>query len=923
MRKAFSIVFFMLLSLTLFGQMKYIFSGDIDYPPFEYENERGIPVGFNVDILQAISRALDFEIEIELRTWISARSALESGQIDGLLGMYYSEGRSLLVDFSNPHTILHGSIFCSNRTEAFSSLNDLRESRVAVQKGDLMDELVTNEGVGSEVVRVEFPEIAMRMLENGEVDAVLMSTIQGLFLIDELSLKNVMISEHPVARLEYCFAVKHGDSELLSLLNEGLSIISSTGEYRQIFNKWFGNINAEDSSGDMLYWLFFAIPVASVVFLVLILMYFWNRTLRRQVKEKTASLSAKLEEERSVKTQLSLSMERYRSMSETISDYYYETEFPSDGKDPEIWRSESYERISGYSLDSPEPREFNWETIIHPEDLDCYKQHLEKVRSGKEERIEYRIIRRDGALRWVSEFSKPKYCGGGSKIKGICGAVRDITDEKLAKEELERTKDKVSKLHFVALKMEKSNEEDTIYHSIIDASVNILGMEKFSLYLLYDQELVTLESQGEVASVQGYLFRSGVLRDCVETGKSAFIESSSIRKVVPNCKDSVSIVPMKSIGALVSYHDSPMKQEEIKMVETLMAHAVEAIWRIRSDREIHYVTFHDQLTALYNRSFFEEEIDRLNVKRQMPISIVMGDVNGLKIVNDAFGHLEGDRLLKAVADCLKSSVRSDDIIARWGGDEFIMLLPQTDAQSAESLVNRIKKALNQVTGFSLPISVSFGIGTKSDIDQDFSETLVSAEEKMYRDKLLNNISMRNKTVEVLERSLLNKSYETEERTERIKTISRDFGKSIGLNEAELDNLLLLGALHDIGKIAVPEEILTKAGSLTAEEWKKIKSHPEAGFRIALSSPELIGIADEILSHHEWWDGSGYPRGLKGESIPLLARIISIIDAYDVMMSGRPYKHPVSSEEAIEELRTCAGKQFDPNLVDSFVSFLGL
>ncbi|HRX66303.1 transporter substrate-binding domain-containing protein, partial [Mesotoga sp.] len=227
MRKAFSIVFFMLLSLTLFGQMKYVFSGDIDYPPFEYENERGIPVGFNVDILRAISKALDFEIEIELRTWASARSALESGQIDGLLGMYYSEGRNLLVDFSNPHTILHGSIFYNKRTEGFSSLSDLRESRVAVQKGDLMDELVTSEGVGSEVVRVESPEIALRMLENGEVDAVLMNTLQGLFLIEDLSLKNLMDSEHPVTRLEYCFAVKRGDSELLSLLNEGLSIISS------------------------------------------------------------------------------------------------------------------------------------------------------------------------------------------------------------------------------------------------------------------------------------------------------------------------------------------------------------------------------------------------------------------------------------------------------------------------------------------------------------------------------------------------------------------------------------------------------------------------------------------------------------------------------------------------------------------------
>jgi diguanylate cyclase (GGDEF)-like protein/PAS domain S-box-containing protein len=923
MRKALSTAFFVSVFLVVFAEAEYRLGGDVDYPPFEYENERGIPVGFNVDILRAISKALDFEIEIELRTWTNAPTALESGQIDGLLGMYYSEGRNSLVDSSIPHIVLHGSIFSIKLAGKFSSLNDLREPRIAIQKGDLTDEIVSTELVGSEIMRVEYPEIALRVLNEGQVDAVLLGTLQGLFLLEELSFEDVVMSDNPFIRLEYCFAVREGDRELLSLLNEGLSIISSNGEYRRTYNKWVGGIDGSDTSGFWPSFSLFFLPAGIIALLVLGGVYLWNRALKRQIREKTASLSERLEEKKLVEAQLLLSIKRYKSMSETISDYYYEVEYSDNGGDPEVWRSDSYERISGYSIDEPQLQKFDWESIVHPDDLDSYRRHLESVRSGNQRQLEYRIIRKDGALRWVSEFSRPSYSDGASGIRSICGAIRNITDEKLAKEELEKTKEKVSKLHYIALKMEKSNEEDTIYHSIIDASVNIFGMDKFGLYLYYNQELVTLETKGEVSTLQGYLFRSGILRDSIESGSSTFIDAASLREVVPDCSESISIVPMKNIGAFVSYHESPMKQEEVKLVETLMAHAVEAIIRIRSDREIHYVTFHDPLTSLYNRSFFEEEVERLNVRRQMPMSIVMGDVNGLKIVNDAFGHLEGDRLLKAVSECLKSSLRSDDIIARWGGDEFIMLLPQTNTQSAESLVSRIKKALTQITGFDLPISVSFGIGTKSDVDQDFRETLVSAEEKMYRDKLLNNISMRSRTVKVLEKSLLNKSYETEEHTEKIKSLSRDFGKFIGLSEAELDNLLLLGALHDIGKIAVPEEILTKAGSLTSEEWKKIKSHPEAGFRIALSSPELVGIADEILSHHEWWDGSGYPRGLVGESIPLLARIMSIIDAYDVMTSGRPYKHPVSCEEAIEELRRCSGKQFDPGLVDSFVNLLSV
>ncbi|PXF34306.1 hypothetical protein EU77_08355, partial [Mesotoga sp. SC_NapDC] len=160
MRRSLSTVFFILLFLTLFAEVRYRFGGDTDYPPFEYANDRGAPVGFNIDVLRAISSALDFDVEIELRVWTSARAALEDGKIDGLLGMCYSEERDILVDFSNPHIILHGSIFSNRKTGRYSSLNDLRELRVAVQKGDLMDELVSSEVAGSEIVRVEYPEIA-------------------------------------------------------------------------------------------------------------------------------------------------------------------------------------------------------------------------------------------------------------------------------------------------------------------------------------------------------------------------------------------------------------------------------------------------------------------------------------------------------------------------------------------------------------------------------------------------------------------------------------------------------------------------------------------------------------------------------------------------------------------------------------------
>jgi HD-GYP domain-containing protein (c-di-GMP phosphodiesterase class II) len=153
-------------------------------------------------------------------------------------------------------------------------------------------------------------------------------------------------------------------------------------------------------------------------------------------------------------------------------------------------------------------------------------------------------------------------------------------------------------------------------------------------------------------------------------------------------------------------------------------------------------------------------------------------------------------------------------------------------------------------------------------------------------------------------------------------IAFDFAQTLNLSNSDQNRLTVLATLHDIGKINIDEKILMKNGSLNDEEWTAVKKHSEYGYKIAKSSEEFAEVADDILSHHEKWDGSGYPNGLKGEDIPYLARIISIIDAYDVMTNDRPYSKAISNKEALKEIKRCAGSQFDPNLAEVFIQMMG-
>ena len=340
-----------------------------------------------------------------------------------------------------------------------------------------------------------------------------------------------------------------------------------------------------------------------------------------------------------------------------------------------------------------------------------------------------------------------------------------------------------------------------------------------------------------------------------------------------------------------------------------------------AESRIKYIGFHDNLTGLFSRHGYEEELSNLNTLQQLPLSIIMADLNGLKLLNDTYGHDIGDRFLQYAADVFKSICRESDFVARWGGDEFVILLPQTSYEQATVIAQRIIKASSEVECEGLPISMALGIACKEQENEDISVVMKMAEDSMYRQKLTESRSAKSAILKALNKALQVKSYETEEHTENMQQVAQKIGMRLGLAADDLARLDLVIRLHDIGKINIPTEILEKQEALTPAEWAIMKKHAEIGYRIVQATEEFAHVAEEILSHHERWDGMGYPRNLRHDAIPYLARIATIVDAYEVMMNGRLYKKPMTNQEVIAELKKSSGTQFDPELIAVFLQVI--
>ncbi|MFR4981961.1 MAG: HD domain-containing phosphohydrolase [Clostridium neonatale] len=343
--------------------------------------------------------------------------------------------------------------------------------------------------------------------------------------------------------------------------------------------------------------------------------------------------------------------------------------------------------------------------------------------------------------------------------------------------------------------------------------------------------------------------------------------------------------------------------------------------RKKIEKKLKYLSYTDILTKVYNRTCFEEKAKKIFKEENLPMGIIMGDTNGLKIVNDTLGHEEGDELLKLTTKVLKDVCKENELIFRIGGDEFAIIIPKAKENECETLIKNIIDSCNNYKHDLIKISIALGYSVTYDLDKSIYDTLKEAEDMVYRKKLLEKNSFNSSVISSLQATLQEKSLETKAHTERVVENSIKIGERLSLPLSVMDELILVAKLHDIGKIGINESILLKLDNLTEEEFGIIKSHTEKGYRIIKAANHLESVAKGVLTHHERWDGNGYPLKLKEDKIPLIARIVSVADAYDVMTTNRVYKNALSKDEAIRELKKNSGKQFDPNIVKVFIECL--
>ncbi|MEN8613718.1 diguanylate cyclase [Dehalogenimonas sp. THU2] len=356
----------------------------------------------------------------------------------------------------------------------------------------------------------------------------------------------------------------------------------------------------------------------------------------------------------------------------------------------------------------------------------------------------------------------------------------------------------------------------------------------------------------------------------------------------------------------------------------------------------------DELTGLYNHRHFHERIEQeigRGSRFGITFSLIILDLDLFKVYNDIYGHLAGDQLLRKVGQLLQSSVRNIDLPFRYGGEEFAILLPETRTDDAYRVAERLRKTIEAKSSFrEMPVTASLGVSTWPGDGLMKEEIIHRADTALYRAKR----SGRNRTcipsdtagaempslnsepepqpqalsiIYALAATVDAKDHYTYGHSRKVSEYAVLIADALKLPEETVHFIRAAGLLHDIGKIGVPDSILTKPSALEPKEWEPIRTHPELGVEILKHVVDLSKCLPAILHHHEHWDGSGYPKQLKGEAIPLEARILSIADAYDAITSPRPYRTQLSLDDALKELNRCAGTQFDPKLVAIFCKLM--
>jgi diguanylate cyclase (GGDEF)-like protein/PAS domain S-box-containing protein len=531
--------------------------------------------------------------------------------------------------------------------------------------------------------------------------------------------------------------------------------------------------------------------------------------------------------------------------------------------------------------------------LIHPDDMErvLEEQEVYSKEGVNEFSQEFRIYTKAGEERLVKLdiWIRRSQDGAATHYQGMITNVTNVI--KIPKQVIENQK------HYRDL-FEAVNDIVFIldvrgtFVSVNREGESFFGLERDDLKKMNFLQMIPANMRSEGQRILSEM-TSGVIREQEYTIEMLDIEGNR-HNMHLSCRE---VLEGGRLSIAVSARDN---SEQIQVIE-----------------QVKYLNYHDKLTGLYNRTFFEEELERLQQNPVLPLSIIIGDVDGLKLTNDAFGHKKGDELLKKIAEFLKSSCSIEDSVIRVGGDEFAIILRETDETVANNICSRIRNMCSRAEEDPVKPSIALGTSTMYDTSITIEEVVKAAEDRMIRSKLMESRSIRSSIISSLQKTLEERTYETKKHAERMQKLAEKLGQRLNLTESEMDDLSLLCVLHDIGKIGIPDNILMKSGRLTTDEWEIMKKHTVIGYNIANASHDLKPIALAILAHHENWDGTGYPNRLKGEEIPLISRIISVIDAYDAMINDRPYHKAISQIAAIIEIERCAGTQFDPGIVEAF------